>query len=182
MRPPWQIVPWAVTLTAAVVATLSVDQTHADPNLPWRAEFFETNAVTQPPFFTTRHSTIDFDWGRGAPLASWIADGFSVRWDACLRVDSRTRITFRLASDDGSRLYVNRERIIDHWREHGFRAARSRTVVLDPGPHHVRVDYFEATGPARIQLTTSSQPRAVEWLPLPGETAGSCDRHQRGPD
>ena len=37
-----------------------------------------------------------------------------------MRVERLARITFRLASDDGSRLYIDDDEIIDNWGEHGF--------------------------------------------------------------
>jgi hypothetical protein len=49
-------------------------------------------------------------------------------------------------SDDGVRLYVDHQPVIDSWRP--MRGYRSATVNLSEGTHTVRLEYFERTGVA----------------------------------
>ena len=165
---------WAAVVGASVFMACGVGGRPGDGgDAPWRAEYFKNRTLSGYPHFRTHHRSMDFNWGRSAPLEAWVEDHFSIRWETCLRVEKLARITFRLASDDGSRLYIDDERIIDNWGEHGFDLVASRTVVLNPGTHRVRVDYFEGTGSARIRLTTNTQlPDSMEWLPLPAGTDG----------
>lgn len=49
---------------------------------------------------------------------------------------------FRLVSDDGARLYIDKKLVIDN---DGIHAVKSKeaTVTLNAGMHHFRVDYFQ---------------------------------------
>ena len=163
---------WAA-LAATVFVACGVGCHRDGRDTPWQARYFESETPAGQPYFTKNHKAIDFNWGTGAPLESWIEDNFSIHWETCLRVDRLARITFRLASDDGSRLYINGDRIIDNWGEHGFDQTGSRTIVLSPGTHRVGVDYFEAGGLARVRLTAKAQPPdVIEWLPPPAAANG----------
>ncbi len=133
---------------------------------PWRAAFFDNIDFSGHPHRIVRHHAVDFNWGSNAPLPSWLDDDFAVRWETCVRVKSQTRVTFRLGSDDGSRLFVDGVQIIDNWGRHGF-LVLTRTTILSPGTHHLRVDYFEASQDARILLTTTARPASavIEFTP-----------------
>ena len=164
---------WVVVVGASVFTACGVGGSDDGSDAPWRAEYFEDGTLSGQPHFRTHHRALDFNWGLAAPLDSWVEDDFSIRWETCLRVDKLARITFRLASDDGSRLYVDDDRIIDNWGEHGLDFVASRTVVLNPGTYRVRVDYFEGSGFAGIRLATRSHgPESMEWLPPPARTDG----------
>ena len=175
MSAAWRNAPWAAVLAVTVLLVASGVACEGDgSDAPWQAAFFPNRNVVGQPYFTTNHRAIDFNWGTAAPLESWVEDDFSIRWEACLRVDRLVRITFRLASDDGSRLYIDDDRIIDNWGEHIFDLAGSRTLVLNPGTYRARVYYFEAAGLAGVQLATYAQPSdVIEWLPPLGAKAGS---------
>lgn len=168
---------FALTMTIAC-ATAGCQDDGRDG--PWRAEYFGNRAMAGYPHAATNHRVVDFNWGTGPPVESWVEDDFSIRWKTCAHVGEPVRVTFRLASDDGSRLYLDNDRILDNWNDRASDPARSRTVVLDSGTHRVSVDYFDATGPARILLTTYAQPHgAIEWLPP--DAAGGCGGGGTGP-
>jgi len=58
-------------------------------------------------------------------------------------------------TDDGVRLYVDGQRVIDSWRP--MRGARSVTLSLSGGAHTVRLEYFERTGVALVRLNWRRQ-------------------------
>ncbi|MBX2877197.1 MAG: metallophosphoesterase [Saprospiraceae bacterium] len=53
--------------------------------------------------------------------------------------------TFYLRSDDGSKLYIDDELLIDHDGRHGAFWAYG-TTILQEGKHKIRIEYFQATG------------------------------------
>ncbi|WP_260189683.1 family 16 glycoside hydrolase [Actinophytocola gossypii] len=59
--------------------------------------------------------------------------------------------TFRLTSDDGSRLYIDDQLVIDHDGLHG-EEPKDGTVTLTAGYHSLRVEYFEAGGEQVLRL------------------------------
>ena len=53
--------------------------------------------------------------------------------------------TFYLRSDDGSKLYIDGELLIDHDGRHGAFWAYG-TTILEEGKHKIRIEYFQGTG------------------------------------
>jgi hypothetical protein len=82
-------------------------------------------------------------------------DGFAVRWTRT-QVFEEGAYTFILGSDDGGRLFVDGKLVIDAWSDQLFpEKPPSVTMDLGRGEHTVVVEYYDATGPARVALTVT---------------------------
>jgi hypothetical protein len=78
------------------------------------------------------------------------SDRFSVRWTG-QRYFHAGAYRFGLFVDDGVRLWVDGELLVDEWQP--ARAEYHSTVVyLDTGYHDVVVEYFEDAGEAEIRF------------------------------
>ena len=83
----------------------------------------------------TRRS--NFNWGtRLARPASIGADTFSVRWTGKVEARFSETFTFRTTSDDGVRLWVNNQLIIDQWIDHGAMDHFGSIALERGGPRH----------------------------------------------
>ena len=102
------------------------------------------------PAATRQDAALDFNWGRGSPDPAVPADNFSAVWTRSVEFGGG-RYTFTTYSDDGVRLYVDDQLVIDSWRP--MRGYRSGTLSLSEGTHTVRLKYFERTGVALARLT-----------------------------
>ncbi|MDH6092723.1 PKD domain-containing protein [Anabaenopsis arnoldii] len=94
-------------------------------------------------------------------------DNFAVLWTGKIELintgnNQNETVTFFLSSDDGSRLYINNQLVVDHGGLHGF-SEKSGQIALSPGIHDIRVELFEHTGSAGIQLDYQipGQPRQL---------------------
>jgi hypothetical protein len=116
------------------------------------------------------------DWGVGGPVDG--ADVFAVRWEACWRLSEGRTLLLELTSDDGSRLFVDGELVIDNWGRHGIEAKGAR-VDLAPGVHRLRVDYFDGGGPGLVRLAPQdkSEPLPVDEL-TPLRPNSDCAREE----
>lgn len=85
-------------------------------------------------------------------------DDFSVRWEGTLHAPSTDdHYVFYLGSDDGSRLLLNGDVLVDHWSEHGFGYRQSPPTRLIAGiPYPIMVEFFEAEEAASLRLEWSS--------------------------
>ncbi|WP_405510704.1 ricin-type beta-trefoil lectin domain protein [Streptomyces anulatus] len=99
--------------------------------------------------------TSDADFG--------LASNFVTQVTGNLDVAAAGSHTFRLTSDDGSRLYVDDKLVIDHDGLHGSDLPKDGTVSLTAGVHSLRIEHFEAGGGQQITLA---------WKP-PGATGFS---------
>jgi len=76
---------------------------------------------------------------------------FTIEWDGLLKIKHQGRYTFFLSSDDGSKLFINGEQIINNWGAHAVRK-KEQTVFLKPGFYHIYVKYFDQGGGAVMSL------------------------------
>jgi len=105
-------------------------------------------------------STINFDWGdEGVPETA------SIRWDGYVVPRYSEEYTFNTLSDEGVRVWVNDELIIDNWTAHPV-TWDTGTIVLEAGqPYSITVEYYEDTGYATMQLYWSSASQNLEIVP-----------------
>ncbi|MFN0053153.1 MAG: family 16 glycoside hydrolase [Planctomycetales bacterium] len=79
------------------------------------------------------------------------ANNYGVRFRGFLKIDRPGMYTFHLGSDDGSRLMIDREKVVD---VDGIHPHETRTgkVSLTAGMHPVQVDYFQGGGEATLAV------------------------------
>ncbi len=70
---------------------------------------------------------------------------YAFRFDSRITVDTAGAYTFYTSSDDGSRLYVDGQLVVDNDGLHAMKE-QNGVVTLAAGEHDVRVEYFEKTG------------------------------------
>ena len=98
---------------------------------------------------------IYFDWGSAVPDCSLAPETFSVRWQGQVKIDLAQDYTFYTSTDDGSRLWIDNQLIIDSWIVQG-ETEHSATVSLTPGLHDIKYEYYQDTGWAIAKLSWSA--------------------------
>jgi len=118
-------------------------------------------------FETLRRSTIDstinFNWAGNAPNGYVGADNFSVRWTGQIQPRTTGTYTFFINSDNGRRLWINDQLIIDQWIS-DYGVEYSGTISLTANQkYNIKVEYFEEIGGASCMLEwmSSVQPREI---------------------
>jgi hypothetical protein len=140
----------------------------------WKGAYYMSLDPVGDVHTTALQNRIDFDAKELKKITKDPSDIFSVRWETCLELDDHTIIEFQLGSDDGSRLFVNGEQILDLWERSGYRL-RSTVKQLSPGMNLLRVDYFQDGGDGRITFKTRFPEQKefsdipTKMLRLPGE-------------
>ncbi len=116
----------------------------------WKGEYWSNRTLSGSPVLVRNDAAIDFAWGGGAPATGLPADGFSARWTRTADFDAAT-YRFQVRVDDGARLWVDDRLIIDTWRDGAVRDV-SADLALARGTHHLRLEYYERTGEARVRV------------------------------
>src|SRR5262249_12032631 len=68
---------------------------------------------------TRTDATVDFNWGGGSPDQAVQADNFSVRWSGQVMAPVSGTYTFTTTTDDGVRLWVNGQLLVNNWIDQG---------------------------------------------------------------
>jgi len=135
-----------------------------------RGEYFDNIDLTN--LRVTRHdAAIDFDFGGGAPDPSIGNDSFSVRWTGQIQAQYSEPYTFYAITDDGVRMWLDGQQVIDDWRDHGP-ASYAVTIPLEAGRRYdLRLEYYDNLGGALARLWWSSPSQVYAPLRrLPEET------------
>jgi len=112
------------------------------------------------------NSTINFAWGIRSPEPGIGADTFSVRWTGRILPRYSQRYTFYTRSDDGVRLWVNGQQIIDSWIDQSGTTEHRGYITLVAGRRYrIEVEYYENTGDALMQLSWSSENQRKQIIP-----------------
>jgi PA14 domain len=128
------------------------------------AEYFDRDDLTDSKLVRT-DATIDFDWADGAPSEQISPDTFSARWMGQVQADHSETYRFYTHSDDGVRLWVNHQLLIDHWANHAV-TEESGTIVLVAGQKYdLKLEYRENGGQAVAKLLWSSPSQQKEIVP-----------------
>ncbi len=94
---------------------------------------------------------------------------FGLTFDGYLHVPEEGIYEFTLASDDGSRLMIGSEIVVDHDGLHGM-TERQGQIALQQGFHTFHLSYFQAAGGAGLSLRIQapgwavSRPIPSDWL------------------
>lgn len=125
-------------------------------------------------------------WGNGNPgdLGMTAADDFSVRWSGQFRVDVGGTYQFRYVTDDGQRLWVNNQKLLDAWDD-VTHDQTSTGVTLAPGWHDLVVEQTERAGGATASVSIASGPELTgQTLPLDRlrPVEGRAERYESGFD
>ncbi len=141
-----------------------------------RAEYFDNSDFTNPRL-TRTDPTLNFNWGSASPSAELGADTFSVRWSGTLRPRLSETYTFSTMSDDGVRLWVNGQLVIDNWTLHGPTRNTGNIALTAGQAYPIRLEYFENAGGATLQWFWRSASQPEEIVPqsqlTPGASTGT---------
>jgi len=116
--------------------------------------------------FTRNDKSIDFNFHAGTPNPSIPHHPFSIRLTGQITAQFSETYTISTRVDDGVRVIINGQTVIDNYFVHGPRSAQG-TIDLQAGvPNDITVAYFENTiPPGVLQVSWSSPSTPSQVIP-----------------
>lgn len=119
---------------------------------------------------------VNFNWNTSAPDPSMGADFFTVRWTGWVNPLYTQSYTFYTVSDDGVRLWVNNQLVINEWHDQ-WATERSGTIALTAGSVvPIKLEFYEGDGLAECRLLWSSASQAKQTIPTERLFATLCSQ------
>ncbi len=116
-----------------------------------RAEYFNNMELSGPPVLVRCEAApFSYDWGEESPAPEVLPDQFSVRWTGRFYF-LWAPYTFQATADDGVRVFVDGDLLIDAWWDQGPTSYRANRW-LSLGEHTVVMEYYEHGGGAVAAL------------------------------
>src|SRR5919112_1851253 len=136
------------------------------PDLPDKGltgTYFDNIDFTGPELVRT-DATINYDWGNFSP-SGIDPNTFSSRWIGQVQPAYSQTYTFYTYSDDGVRLWVNGQLIIDNWTDHGPTENSGQITLTTGQKYDIRMEHYENQGGATAKLSWSSPSQAKQIVP-----------------
>lgn len=133
-----------------VAAAAQLTWGRIDPN--WQGEYYNNRYLDGSPIFVRNDDNLYFNWGKGGPGAGIGNDNFSARWTKSLSVPRSNYYQIYARSDDGVRVWLDGQLVIDAWSIHAAKTYTSDWIWLSDSFHTLQVEYYENTGDAFINV------------------------------
>lgn len=128
----------------------------------WSNQLMTTNGT---PTLVRIDPTVNFNWGSGSPDPSISVDDFTAVWSGKVQPEFSETYTFQTVTDDGVRLWVNGQNIINKWQDQGA-TAWTGTINLTAGHRYdIVMAYYEHGGSASATLSWASPSTALAIIP-----------------
>jgi hypothetical protein len=92
-------------------------------------------------------------------------DHFALRFSGFITIPEAGDYTFYLVSDDGSRLLIDNNQVVDNDGCHG-ETEKSGSITLTKGKHTIRIAYFENINGEALRLKYSFNNSAPKEIPV----------------
>ncbi len=148
------------------VHLLPSNTTQGDQGL-W-GEYFNNRHLEGEPVFQRLDSMVDFKWGVGPPIflndtqkerneekdedERLNQDNFSVRWTGFIQPPKTGPYSFVVATDDGIRVYLDDQLVIDNWWSHDVEYQYSIQNLVAGRKYKLKLEYYEEIGGARMSF------------------------------
>lgn len=140
-----------------------------------RGEYFDTGydwkSVFLPAYYKTSRTDATINTGDNWRLMSKPAgigsERFAVRWTGLIEPKYSEDYTFTVDADDGVRLWVNDQLLIDDWKQANYSTAHPLGKIrLFAGQRvNIRMEYFQQGGFATCNLSWSSPSQKMQIVP-----------------
>ena len=117
-----------------------------------QGEYYNNTSFQGKPDLVRLDKEIDFSYEKNTPAEGINCDNFSVCWTGTLIPRESGRHVLGIASDDGSKLYLDDKIVIDNSGNHAETLKTCEMKFIANKPYSIRLEYSEATGDAAMKL------------------------------
>ena len=148
-------------VNSAVTTASFVNTAAAGSGAGLQAQYF-ANATSQNPFIgqpalVTTNATVNFSSLTNWPGATVGTNQFTVRWTGSVQPQFNENYSFVTTADDGVRLYLNGQLLINDWVDKTNATSQTNTIPLIAQQFYtVELDYYQKTNNAVVSLAWSS--------------------------
>ena len=126
---------------------------------------FPAAPYSGPATLVRTDAVVNFNWGSGSPDPSISADHFTAKWTGSVQPQFTEPYTFYTTTDDGVRLWVNGQLLIDHWIDQGPTEWSGSISLAAQQRYNIEMDFYENGGGAVATLSWSSLSTSKAIIP-----------------
>jgi len=144
-------------------AAINLDiENNSIPSNEWSAAYYPNKSFQGTPY-RTNVKNLDLNWGSGSPGIGIPTDNFSAIFERNMTIPETGLYHFSGRADDGLRVYVNDELVINSWKD-GVNPL-NHLVELNKGNNLIRVEYYDGKYSAALKLDINKASLSSDsWL------------------
>ncbi|MFM2363441.1 MAG: hypothetical protein RLZZ316_2343, partial [Bacteroidota bacterium] len=116
-----------------------------------KAAYYKTVNFTGTPTIQT-DAQVDFKWTLYGPAAVNTNSFYSVEWNGYLLPPATGNFKIGLQGNDGYRLYINNQLVVDQWSKQSFHTNTAAIALQKNKAVPIRIQFYEPVGNAQLQL------------------------------
>jgi uncharacterized repeat protein (TIGR03806 family) len=120
------------------------------------------NPYTGAPTMVRTDAVINFNWTSG-PGGGIAQTNFTARWTGCVQPQFNETYTFYATADDGVRLWVNGQELVNGWVDEASTTYQGSIALKAQQLYNIEMDYYQVSGGAIAELQWGS-PSTTEAL------------------
>jgi hypothetical protein len=117
---------------------------------------------------------VNFDWGPNSPDPTINNDFISIKWIGFVQPDFTETYTFYTVTDDGVRLWVDGQMLIDQWIDQSATEWSGQIALTAGQPVSIEMQYYERGGNAVAKLLWSAPSVEKAVIPPDNLLAAAC--------
>ena len=100
-------------------------------------------------------------------------ENFAIRYQGFIKINTTETYTFYTSSDDGSKLFIDGNEVVDNDGLHGI-VENSGTIALNQGIYPITILFFERTGGEFLSMSYSSPTISKTLIPFSVLSENNC--------
>lgn len=115
-----------------------------------KAAYFNNQQLTGQPVVTRTERFVNHIWSGKPDVDQLTADHFSIRFTGVIRPEKTGQYKIGVKGDDGYRLWINGEKVIEEWHDQGANLKTHSMILKKGNEYDVKLEYYENGGTAQI--------------------------------
>jgi len=121
-----------------------------------KAEYFKNSMLEGEPLLTRIDPWVNSNWDRSEKVPGLGRTLFSIRWSGMLTPPKSGEYILAVTGDDGYRLYIDSELVIENWSHHASETRHIKMNLEGGQAYQVKLEYYQSRGDADV---------AFQWGP-----------------
>lgn len=127
-------------------------------------EYFDNPDLTGL-YFRRIESGVNRTFSGQPPLPGMGADTFSIRWSGLITPPASATYTFVVLADDGVRLWINNQLLIDRWADQGLTRRTAQVSLTGGQAYPIRLEYYNRDPRGAVKLRWSRPGQSATLVP-----------------
>ena len=158
------------TPTPTLTPTLTPTMLPPGDGVGLAGEYYNNFTVSGAPNVSRLDPQVDFAWGDDSPAPDIISNDFSARWTGQVQARSSEEYTFSVIADDGIRLWIDGQLLIDDWDAPTLDWHSTTPLTLAAGQKYdVKIEFYDSGGGAAAGFYWESISDDIPFEPVPME-------------